>query len=649
TVMTYNAIKSLTIRSGDTDATGKTLYLQTNNAQGRQSVQLAASKNGSTSSTGPTGHPYMKANNYAEQVLWISSNEAVASVDATGLVTAHTGGTATITAGVYGGKVKATCTVNVSAVTGVSLSHTAYTLFTGGTAAETQFTLSAALTGGVSSDELEWTNSDPGAAAMTVAADGRSATIDASGKTVGSTTITAHIKGAPDTAQYKASCTVTVVTIGSVSVSPNSYTIYTLGEPRTVQLAATVTPSAAPVWSSSNPAAATVNQTGLVTAVAPGSATVTATVGGKSGSSTITVKDKIPVTSVTVSGANSLVRTSDKTTVTTQLAATVNPSNATLPAVTWAKTEGSASININASGLVTATAAGSATFTATADGVTSAPYTVTVTDQKVTGITISGENSVLVGNALSLTANVAPSTALNRDVTWSVVSGSEYASVSSVGAVSAKAFGNVTIRASANDGSGKFAEKNILVSTEAGSEISWGGKTWWLADSNGSDYGGNAGSVVLLQRGNVAYRRFATNSRNWEGSEIQQYLNDTFYEELGSYKSKLAVHKGLGGNNRVWLPSTGEIYGASGRPAYVGSGPGELRQLQIFNMAGQTYSNYSYIKTVFNGINSWTRSPYLNAYGNIGVCIVRKDTGQITQGYCYNTDVSPRAAIILNP
>ncbi|RGB63179.1 hypothetical protein DW086_14140, partial [Harryflintia acetispora] len=31
TVMTYNAIKSLTIRSGDTDATGKTLYLQTNN------------------------------------------------------------------------------------------------------------------------------------------------------------------------------------------------------------------------------------------------------------------------------------------------------------------------------------------------------------------------------------------------------------------------------------------------------------------------------------------------------------------------------------------------------------------------------------------------------------------------------------------
>ena len=132
-----------------------------------------------------------------------------------------------------------------------------------------------------------------------------------------------------------------------------------------MQLSATVTPSAAPVWSSSNPAAATVNQTGLVTAVAPGSATVTATVGGKSGSSTITVKDKIPVTSVTVSGTNSLTRTGDNLNPTTQLAATVKPDNAHFKAVSWAKTGGPEGITIDASGLVTATTAGAATFTAT--------------------------------------------------------------------------------------------------------------------------------------------------------------------------------------------------------------------------------------------------------------------------------------------
>ena len=68
---------------------------------------------------------------------------------------------------------------------------------------------------------------------MTVAADGRSATIDASGKTAGSTTITAHIKGAPDTAQYKASCTVTVVTINSLTMNPTGYTLYIPGPPQT--------------------------------------------------------------------------------------------------------------------------------------------------------------------------------------------------------------------------------------------------------------------------------------------------------------------------------------------------------------------------------------------------------------------------------
>ena len=52
-------------------------------------------------------------------------------------------------------------------------------------------------------------------------------------------------------------------------------------------------------WGSSDPTVATVNATGLVTGVAAGTATITATSEGKSGTSTITVT-KIPVGSVTV-------------------------------------------------------------------------------------------------------------------------------------------------------------------------------------------------------------------------------------------------------------------------------------------------------------------------------------------------------------
>ncbi|TCL41111.1 Ig-like domain-containing protein, partial [Harryflintia acetispora] len=657
TVMTYNAIKSLTIRSGDTDATGKTLYLQTNNAQGRQSVQLTVSKNGSTSSTGPTGHPYMKANGYAEQVLWTSSNEAVASVDSTGLITAHTGGTATVTASVYGGKVKAACTVNVSAVTGVSLSHTAYTLFTGGTAAETQFTLSAALTGGVSSDELEWTNSDPGAAAMTVSADGHSATIAASGKTAGSTTITAHIKGAPDTAQYKASCTVTVVTIGSVSVSPNSYTIYTLGEPRTVQLAATVTPNAAPVWSSSNPSAATVNQTGLVSAVAPGSTTVTATVGGKSGSSTITVKDKIPVASVTVSGTNSLVRTSDKTTVTTQLAATVKPDNAHFKAVSWAKTGGSASININASGLVTATAAGSATFTATVDGMTSAPYSVTVTDQGPTGIVIGKTAATFkVGENTTVNAAVSPWNALNTNINW----WSDNPAVAAVSAGSTANNGTITvygvgagtanIYAQAQGNTGFYQTMSVTVqkpviiddsgnAMDEGKTVTWGGKSWWVVDDDGSPYGGNSGSVVLLA--NFDYYTGKYGSLNNYSTSLVRTQCANFYNGLtAAQKEKLSAHKYVG--DYAWLPSAYEIYGSS-RPSNSTDAYTETKQFSYFINNGVTASNYSAVKTVFGSTGyRWIRSPR-----SYVICVVGPN-GELTSS-SLTASLPMRFCIILNP
>ena len=77
--------------------------------------------------------------------------------------------------------------------------------------------------------------------------------------------------------------------IKSVSVSPSTATRQ-VGQ--TVQLTATTKPTTSGTvftWSSTNAAVATVTSTGLVTAVSPGSATIRATAGGKTGNASITV------------------------------------------------------------------------------------------------------------------------------------------------------------------------------------------------------------------------------------------------------------------------------------------------------------------------------------------------------------------------
>lgn len=80
--------------------------------------------------------------------------------------------------------------------------------------------------------------------------------------------------------------------IRSVTVSPASASV---PAGQTVQLTATSKPAGATfVWATSNQAVATVSQTGVVTGIAAGTATITASAGGKTGSSAITVTGGLP-------------------------------------------------------------------------------------------------------------------------------------------------------------------------------------------------------------------------------------------------------------------------------------------------------------------------------------------------------------------
>lgn len=78
----------------------------------------------------------------------------------------------------------------------------------------------------------------------------------------------------------------------SISLNQTSVTLYSNTTPNTVQLIADVTPdntTDSVAWSSDNEAVATVNESGLVTAVSNGSATITVTAGNVSAACTVTV------------------------------------------------------------------------------------------------------------------------------------------------------------------------------------------------------------------------------------------------------------------------------------------------------------------------------------------------------------------------
>lgn len=84
--------------------------------------------------------------------------------------------------------------------------------------------------------------------------------------------------------------------VTAITLSSNSLTINTIGG--TSQLTATTTPAGANVtWSSSNTSVATVSSTGLVTSVAYGSCTITATAGGLTASCSILVA-QVSLTSI---------------------------------------------------------------------------------------------------------------------------------------------------------------------------------------------------------------------------------------------------------------------------------------------------------------------------------------------------------------
>ncbi|MDE5877408.1 MAG: Ig-like domain-containing protein, partial [Muribaculaceae bacterium] len=279
------------------------------------------------------------------------------------------------------------------------------------------------------------------------------ATVDENGLVkalaLGEATITATSNS---NANFSANCVITVtktVPITKITLNRESAEVEA-GE--TLQLTATVEPDDATdkslVWTSSDKKIATVDQNGLVTAVAKGEVTITVTSGADekiSASCTLSVLEKtVPVTGITLDRESAEVEEG----ATLQLTATVEPENATDKSLVWTSSDKNIA-TVDENGLVTAVAKGEVTITVTSgsDEKISASCTLSVVEKtvSVTKVTLDRESAeVEAGATLQLTATVEPEAATDKSLIWTS-SDEEIARVDENGLVTAVAKGEVTI------------------------------------------------------------------------------------------------------------------------------------------------------------------------------------------------------------
>ena len=302
------------------------------------------------------------------KVRWASADPNFATITDAGVVTGRYVGTVPVAASVEGKTATAQIIVIPLPVVAVRVSPASRDLTVGETAkltAEPLDARGAVLTG----RSVAWTTSRPTVAA--VHADG---VISALG--VGSAVITATVEGRSGLAAV----TVSPAPVASVVVTPSS-TSLVVGQALAFE-AQTRNASGQPLsgravsWSSNPSSVATVSSSGLVFAVSPGTATITATSEGRSGTAQITVEAPT-VQRVEVTPATATIGTSGSF----RLTATVYDTRGNVipgAAVTW-RSDDTRIATVDGEGRVRGERQGNVTITATS-GSASATARIRVED-----------------------------------------------------------------------------------------------------------------------------------------------------------------------------------------------------------------------------------------------------------------------------
>jgi uncharacterized protein YjdB len=326
-----------------------------------------------------------------------------------------------------------------------------------------------------------------------------------------------------------------VQVISKVAIAPTALTVSSAGnvttlvETTTLQLTANFTPANTDnknvTWSSDKPEFATVSSTGLVTAVAAGTAVikaVSAAVSTLQGTITLTVTAPVPVASLTVTSPENVTEVIRESTL--QLTANILPTDAFVKTVTWT-TSDATKATVSATGLVTGVANGSVRITATSvqndqisnfiDLTVVPPPTILISLDLTASVTqLDVAQKLTLGVAYEPTGYTG-----SKELTW-VSSAPSIATVSDAGLVTAVGYGSVTITITSvafaliSDSVSLTISKNIVIN-----EVYGGGGNMGAAYTNDFIELYNPNSFAVNLQGYVIQYASATgNFNNLAGS-----------------------------------------------------------------------------------------------------------------------------------
>ncbi len=367
-----------------------------------------------------------------ETITWGSDDATVVSVDNQGAIAAKGLGDAVITATTERG-VQATAKIKVvnkgKEVTAIQLSKKSVSLYEGN-AMQLEYKLEPK---SPEDATITWTSSDP-----------EVAYVNASGLLVAEKPGTITLTGMASsgiTAQMQVT-----VKGAELTISPNPVSLKKNG---TQQLTSKILPSGlmlTTTWRSADPAVATVDESGKVTAVGNGMTTVTASLESGVTATVMVSVVEIPAKDIKIS-KNKL-----KMTVGTeqQLKAKVAPSNATITTAFWSSSN-EAVATVDENGKIVALAPGKVIITAKAHNGKKARCLLQVEPVALKSIKLSQTSATLTvgmddANTLQLTADTNPVSAGATAVKW-VTSDKSIAMVDANGLVTAVAPGKAVIRA----------------------------------------------------------------------------------------------------------------------------------------------------------------------------------------------------------
>lgn len=382
------ATLTVTTSSGNGGGSGATL---TSIAITPATASIAAGTTEQFTATG--AYSDSTTQNLTNQVAWSSSNTGAATIGNAGLAAGVATGSTTIGAALSG--ITASASLTITPGSGATLTSIVITPTSSRVVAglSQQFTATGTYSDGSTlnlDSSVTWTTSNPSVA-----------TVNSTGLVAGVGAGTATITGTVGSLQSQTTVIISTASLSSMAISPSGAS---LPAGTTQQLILTGTFSdglrqnlnSAATWSSLAPAVATVSSTGLVTAVSPGTAQVSASYSGQSAPTTVQV-----TTATLVSVAVFPLSASFAKGTTQQFTVTGTYSDGTshdLTSLATFTSSNPAVVSVSSSGLATGTGAGATQISVSIDGDTASTQTITVTPATLVSIAITPSTPIFAND-----------------------------------------------------------------------------------------------------------------------------------------------------------------------------------------------------------------------------------------------------------